>query len=104
MVNELDYQQLDPGIRDTVRRLRAAGYQTTDSGDGRSKPQAWFDSGEALPFPHVFIVLPPEEWDSLLLHAGRVFALLGDQWRVEATFCPNDGMVIIACIGDEVTT
>ena len=48
-----DPTALDPGIRDVVRYLRGKGYETTDSGDGVSKPASWFETGEALPFPHV---------------------------------------------------
>jgi len=50
----IDYDEIDPGIRDVVRRLREAGYNTTDSGDGVTK---FAEGGEAmdcaLPYAHV---------------------------------------------------
>lgn len=57
-----DVAALDPGVRDLVIALRAAGYETTDSGDGVSKPKDWFESGEALPFLHVYVQVPRAEF------------------------------------------
>ena len=54
-------EDCDPGIQDYVWLLRAYGFDTTDSGDGVSKPQEHYDSGEALPFAHVFVNLG---WES----------------------------------------
>lgn len=56
-VDDLDYSQLDAGIRDTVRWLRARGYHTSDSGDGTK-------AGEmdcAWPVPMVVIQVPRDE-------------------------------------------
>lgn len=47
-------EALDPGIRRTVLWLRQMGFETTDSGDGRSKPK----DEEVEPYPHVHMVLP----------------------------------------------
>jgi len=55
MIDDFNYDELDPGIRETVKWLRSLGHDTTDSGDGRSKPADWYESGEALPYPHVYI-------------------------------------------------
>lgn len=33
----MNYETLDPGIREVVRWLHSLGYKTTDSGDGYSK-------------------------------------------------------------------
>ena len=57
IVTNLDYDQLDPGIRKTVRWLRSLGYETTDSGDGRSKDLSDTDN---LDVPHVAIALPDQ--------------------------------------------
>lgn len=52
----MNYDDLDPGIRETVRRLNAAGFETSDSGDGVSK-----DGEErVLDVAHVVIVAKPE--------------------------------------------
>lgn len=60
MNDQLDYQQLDPGIRKTVAYLRGLGFDTTDSGDGKTKVEA-IAAGEALPFPHVCILAAPDQ-------------------------------------------
>lgn len=90
----------DPGIRDLVARLRDAGYQTTDSGDGVSKP----DVGRVLDIPHVFIRLGNDED---LGHRAR--CLMGkmeswgyraaDGWHVEATYSTADGIAMLAALG-----
>ncbi|HET9063697.1 MAG TPA: hypothetical protein VFO62_10450 [Candidatus Binatia bacterium] len=74
-VPPIDYTALDPGIRETVRRLRAAGFATTDSGDGVSKLEAGTDIGEALSFPHAVIRCEP---DRLVAEARRLHAFLGE--------------------------
>ena len=50
-------EELDPGIRETVAWLRARGYNTTDSGDGKSKANL-IAQGIALAIPHVFVLVP----------------------------------------------
>lgn len=74
-----DYQILDPGIRDTVRRVHEAGFETTDSGDGVSKPAA----GMVFPFPHVAAVSAP---GTIIADADRLAAVLGPDWVVEAVY------------------
>lgn len=54
-MDSLDYEAIDPGIRETVRWLRRClDGDTVDSGDGRSKVEA-IAEGEALPYPHVMM-------------------------------------------------
>lgn len=61
-LDEIDYQILDPGIRNTVKLLREHNFQTTDSGDGKTKYDAGgWDPEELMPFPHVIIITPPDE-------------------------------------------
>lgn len=65
-IEEIDYDQLDPGIRQCVRMLRQAGYETCDSGDGETKG----DNG--LPFGHVVIQVPnPYTSVAELLHVQQ---------------------------------
>lgn len=84
----LDYAELDPGIRDTVRLLRQAGFQTTDSGDGVSKPA----DARVFDVPHVAMTCARED---MFAQAESAAALLGPSWRVEASYCPNDRSVVI---------
>lgn len=68
MIDNLDYDQLDPGIRETVRLIRSWGYETSDSGDGRSKEGVRTDP-DILECPHVAVQDPedqgPESADGL---------------------------------------
>jgi hypothetical protein len=88
-----DFADLDPGIRDIVERLREAGFETVDSGDGKSKPDAWFASGEAMPFAHVFAQL--EDRALLIPEAERMALLLGPAWAVEANFDTSSGTALL---------
>ncbi len=62
MKSDIDYDELDPGIRELVRKLRKNGFNTTDSGDGKHK----FKEGNehlkccALDFPNVMIEVDKE--------------------------------------------
>lgn len=80
--------RLDPGIREIVLRLREWGFQTTESGDGVSKPSTRYASGEALPFPHVWCATTKAD---LLPEANRLQTCLGRSWLVEASYAPTDG-------------
>lgn len=95
-----DYETLDPGVREVVRLLRAHGFETTDSGDGVSKPADWYESGEALRTPHVFAV---SSVDRLVADAITMQQVLDwhewKRWRVEATYAPRDGSVILMAWG-----
>lgn len=49
-MDDIDYGELDPGVRRTVRWLRSLGYETCDSGDGvTKKPDGWM----VRDYPHV---------------------------------------------------
>lgn len=52
-----DYSKICPGVRDLVRRLRAAGFDTCDSGDG-SHHAAGMEC--AREYPHVTMIVAPE--------------------------------------------
>lgn len=49
-------EALDPGIRRIVLWMRGLGFETTDSGDGVTKPARGEDWTEGV--PHVYAVLP----------------------------------------------
>lgn len=86
----LDYSQLDPGIVETVKRLRDAGFETTDSGDGVSKiPQ-----DRVMDIAHVFATV---RLDKMMTEAIRMASVLGQDWRVEASWSPNDSGVAATC-------
>lgn len=93
MSPEPDYSALDPGIRELVRVLRAAGFDTTDSGDGS---KATWQEG-ALPFRHVVAQVEPGR---LIVEAHRLMAVAAQAgyapgWRVEASYSPWDGVALL---------
>lgn len=97
---------LDPGVRDLVIALNAAGFETTDSGDGKSKFVAAAPGEEIIPFPHVAIRVRSND---LVKEADRLSAWMIDQgmpvdqqgirwhWYIEASYDPfvEDGMIFI---------
>lgn len=88
----VNYKALDPGIRDIVRQLNEAGFETTDSGDGYSKPPL----ACVLPFPHVAI---KSSRDALIEDADRVYRWLAEHRRrarfIQATYDPKDQSAIV---------
>ena len=90
-MKNLDVSTLDPGIRDVVVALRAAGFGTFDSGDGSKRGEG------TLPFPHVAIV---ESIDNVDV-ADTVNAILDvvkrtdkrDGWIVDAGYSTADGVL-----------
>lgn len=106
MTNDKTPIDLDPGIRHTVEWLQGLGFNTTDSGDGKTK--IGIDE-DALDFPHVFMVVKPSD---LVGHAGHLMAYLRaigievkpngmdeKQPTIEATYDPADGSAIIGLFG-----
>lgn len=94
----VDYDHLDPGIRDVVRLLNDAGFKTTDSGDGVSKPKPWYEPDErgiteALPFPHVVCLVANRR--ALILEAHRLQAVLGPAWHIEGTYYPSTETAVL---------
>lgn len=61
MHDDFNPDELDPGIRRLVLWLRELGFETTDSGDGKTKFEQGWTEGCALAFPHVAIVCRPTE-------------------------------------------
>ncbi len=97
-----DPDKLDPGIRKTVERIRSWGYQTTDSGDGKSKFESGIADGCTLREPHVFIQANPDE---LRITADKLWSALRKRVKssqfvdVTASYSPNDEVGIIAVMG-----
>lgn len=85
---------LDPGIRDVVEQLRSAGFKTTESGDGVSKPadERTFDG------PHVICRIGPA---LMVAEAQRLWAVLGPGWHVEASYSPNDGVAVLIATAEQ---
>lgn len=73
-VEDIDYTELDPGIRETVRFLRSHGFDTTDSGDGKFKFSQQGEDCCALPFANVAIVI--SDPITLTAHADRLSYVL----------------------------
>lgn len=99
-MKDIDYDALDPGIRETVRMLRSWGFNTTDSGDGITKGE------DGLSHPHVFIVCDPPEMlaqaDSLsyrLTSLGIAVGQVGEDISIQATYDPITGTAIIMLCG-----
>jgi len=100
---DIDYEALDPGIRHTVRWLRAQGFLTVDSGDGESKAVD-HEEGEFLPFPHVAMLTNATD---LVAEADRLRLCLETQGMlfdsmdpaegpfIEATYSPVDGRSVL---------
>lgn len=87
-VEAIDYDSLDSGIRDIVKQLREAGFETTDSGDGVSKPV----EERAFDCLHVAAVVRATE---MIPESRRFYALLGADWHVEATYFPQSETTLL---------
>lgn len=82
-----DYAALDPGIRDAVRLLRDAGFETTDSGDGRTKPAM----ARTFDWPHVVVRLRAGQTVADIERIGRL--LVG--WQLEVSVAPDEPTLLI---------
>lgn len=94
-VNQLDYEKLDPGIRDDVKKLIDAGFITTDSGDGISKSADEYP--EALPFPHIAMESPST---NLAWWAEEASKILGESWIVEGSYSTRGKKFILFAYKD----
>ena len=83
--------EVDEGIREAVWKLMAAGFRTTDSGDGSK----FGHMEHALPFPHVFAKISPQH--QMCHKAERAKNVLGTGWVVEATYSTADKTCILFC-------
>lgn len=99
MIEELDYDELSPGISGMVRWLRKEhGYRTTDSGDGSNHARGMEG---AMPVPMVAIVL--DDPALLSFEADVLNARLVDQGivaEVEASYDPSNRVPILVIHGE----
>lgn len=79
---DFDYDQLDAGIRDVVRRLHAQGFETTDSGDGTKAA----DMSCAVPWPMVACVVDARPPVRMLTERERLARVLGPEWVVTLSY------------------
>lgn len=87
-MSEFNYNELDQGIRVIVRSLREAGFKTTDSGDGVSKPA----DERVFECRHVVAAV---NHDAMVSESHRMASLLGSGWQVEATYWPASGYAVL---------
>ena len=72
--SDIDYSELAPGIKETVRLFRENGFETTDSGDGASHTGDHAEDCDCeMPYANVAIVVDPGE---LAAEADRLAGLL----------------------------
>lgn len=124
------FADLDPGVRETVRWLRERGFETVDSGDGRSKFQPdspYYVGGDydrdhecaVSEEPHVAILVPPhllvaraDELAAVLEDAGLPLGRIGpgdadDPPSIQATYDPccapeHSGLLLLCGVTDEL--
>ena len=111
-MNYVNVEELDPGIRKTVLWLRSLGYETTDSGDGKTKPTGGDEC--ALTFPHVVIRVRPYQlqpvadglMEMLRFHHGVEVTPMTPEASasaptptIEASYNPADGIAIVMLYG-----
>lgn len=100
-----DINDVQPTMRKLVTWLRAAGFETTDSGDGVTNVEAGMEG--ALTEPHVFILLA--NYLSIIRQADRLQRLVVEygfsigyeegEVYVEAMYSPYDGISTLALWG-----
>lgn len=95
-MRDIDLKSLDPGIVSTVILLRAYGFETTDSGDGETKPEEY----RTIPGPHVVVQVPAND---LVREADRLLDVLktckASISSIEASYSPLDGVALIVLCG-----
>lgn len=121
-----NYDQLDPGIRETVRRLHSWGFVTTDSGDGITKATTecarctlnGFDGcsecgwrgtidtrQERVPHVHMRITSDvPERWAAEAFRLRECLTRHGIDYTAEGvmvqlTWSPDDSIALLSLYG-----
>lgn len=86
------YDEIDPGIRETVRWLYESGFEPCDSGDGVSKftglVEDPHDPGMFLRVPNVMMAVSP---DKLVSEADRLCGMLAGRGIVIDAMGPDEG-------------
>lgn len=99
-MRQIDYEELNPGIRRLVKMLREAGFETVDSGDGVTNVEAGMEG--ALKVPHVHCVVSSK---LMVQEAHRMLSLFTDvsidatPGMVQALFDPADGVATLSVYG-----
>lgn len=99
MSEPINYDELDPGIRDVVRAINEWGWVTCDSGDGSKAGTMEC----ALDHPHVFC---ESQWGPLGIineaHslAARLLGRFGPGWYVETNYSTKDGRAFLYALKD----
>lgn len=88
----MNYDELDPGIREKVRAIHDLGYHTTDSGDGVSKPA---DAEGVLPFPHIVVKLRYPALGIVEYLHDYVRAHFGPRWVAELSWVPDEPAIVM---------
>jgi hypothetical protein len=104
-MRDVDLTTLNPGIRRTVAFLRANGFETIDSGDGRTHE---YECDQPTAYVHMLVATP----DDLISETQRLYDVLGDRIvfrdpvmdgdtvtlgpMVEAHYSPRDGIATIS--------
>jgi hypothetical protein len=103
--DQFPYEELAPGIRNTVRWVHELGYETSDSGDGVANQHAGMECSNAwLGVPMVAITVDPYRlrveadrlWITVLDMAGGKSV---DPVRIEASYDPHSQVGIILLTG-----
>jgi hypothetical protein len=93
----IDYEALDPGIRQAVKVLNDYGFETCDSGDGYSKEP---EAREFGPGRHV---ISTTVWWKLFYDANRLQEILDRErpenvdWVIEGSYNPKDKKTFLIC-------
>lgn len=93
-MEKMNYEELDPGIRTVVFVLRNYDFETTDSGDGVTKP-------EGNDYPHVFMKVDPEKLISESHRLLRILKMLGltvQASQIQASYDPVDQVAVLILI------
>ena len=106
VIPHINYDELDPGVRRLVRALREHNFMTTDSGDGRTKPEDERTFGDRA---HVAMV--PLSANLILSESNRLRDLIlkwltprisyaapydpDDEHEIFASYDPKDRSVVI---------
>jgi hypothetical protein len=100
---DVDYDALDPGIRELVRRLNGAGIETCDSGDGVTKVGVMEC---ALPYAHVVAQANATgfagfiEAHDIAVRMAPLLPQADPPWSVQVTFDLADGIAVVFASDD----
>lgn len=86
-MDDFDYEQLNPGIRELVKELRDLEYETTDSGDGTNHANGMEGAMEER---HVVVQL---HRDDMVDHTDEIMELLKGRYpkvRIECSWSTDE--------------